>query len=181
MREAWCSKNIFTVTGLGTSGGTRAGGRTRRRVLDVTVGTAHTALLSAWGQIAIAVTFALITMATPVAVRRRRPGCGARWSSSTCGRRGPITAGGARGRRGSVLELLVLVPEDGSYFALHKGPRHCGAQKRALLARRTIYLASGALFLDGRLAAGEAELVMVDRWALDEMRVLETFVAQGAP
>lgn len=80
----------------------------------------------------------------------------------------------------SLLFYFDVSSQNGGDFSLHESPGHVGADQRALLAAGTVHLAGGTLLLNALPGAGEAELVRRHRRALDEVGVLQAFVAYGA-
>lgn len=68
----------------------------------------------------------------------------------------------------------------GGDFTLHERPGHVGTRQRAFLPTGAVHLPRGALLFDALAGAWEAELVRWNGRALNEMRVLQALVTQGA-
>lgn len=83
------------------------------------------------------------------------------------------------GSRVSLLFHFNISSQDRCDFALHESPRYIRPNQGAFLSAGAVHLAGGSLCLDTLSGARETEFVAGDRWALNEMRVLQTFVANG--
>lgn len=79
-----------------------------------------------------------------------------------------------------LLDLELLLSQNGGDLALHERPGHAGAHQGALLTARAVDFGAGALTLDALARAREAELMVRDGRALHEVGVLEALLAKGA-
>lgn len=97
------------------------------------------------------------------------------WRGADLGQRRRLSCGS----RVSLLFHFYISSQDSRDFALHEGPRYIRPNQGALLPAGAVHLAGGPLGLDTLSRAREAEFVAGDGWALNEMRVLQAFVANG--
>ncbi len=70
--------------------------------------------------------------------------------------------------------------QDGGDFSLHEGPRHSGPSQGTALSTGAVHLPTLPLAADESSGTREAELVVRDRGALDEVSVLQALPAEGA-
>lgn len=108
-------------------------------------------------------------------------GCGSSRACSSSNRDSNAAVGNGvpTSLRFSLLLHLQLLAENGRDLTLHERPRYRRVGQRTLFPTRTVNFRAGALSLDALPTAGEAELVMTNRWTLHEMRIFQPLLAQG--